>query len=77
MLKIFSCEGPKRGPEMDLVPEVGLSGSTVKHVCKKWGLAKPLHWKSKINYTLNHSRNRVEIYAKEKFKFKIHEVKLL
>jgi|TARA_B100000959_G_scaffold277344_1_gene333754 superfamily II DNA or RNA helicase len=44
---------------------------------KLYDIADDLHWKSKKNYTLNHSRNRVEIYAKEKFKFKIHEVKLL
>ena len=44
---------------------------------KLYDLADDLHWKSKKNYTLNHSKDRVEIYAKEKFKFKIHEVKLL
>jgi hypothetical protein len=42
-----------------------------------YDIADDLHWKSKKNYTLNHSAERVQIYAKEKFKFKIHEVKLL
>ena len=44
---------------------------------KLYDIADDLHWKSKKNYTLNHSGERVQIYAKEKFKFKIHEVKLL
>ncbi len=42
-----------------------------------YDVADDLHWKSKKNYTLNHSAERVKIYAKEKFKFKIHEVNLL
>jgi superfamily II DNA or RNA helicase len=42
-----------------------------------YDIADDLHWKSKKNYTLNHSAERIKIYAKEKFKFKIHEVKLL
>ena len=42
-----------------------------------YDIADDLHWKANKNYTLNHSAERVKIYAKEKFKFKIHEVKLL
>ena len=42
-----------------------------------YDISDDLHWKSKKNYTLNHSGERIKIYAKEKFKFKIHEVKLL
>ena len=44
---------------------------------KLFDIADDLHWKSKKNYTLNHSGERIQIYAKEKFKFKIHEVNLL
>ena len=44
---------------------------------KIYDIADDLHWISNKNYTLNHSAERVKIYAKEKFKFKIHEVKLL
>ena len=44
---------------------------------KLYDITDDLHWKSKKNYTLNHSAERVKIYAKERFKFKIHEVKLL
>jgi len=42
-----------------------------------YDIADDLHWKSNKNYTLNHSAERVKIYAKERFKFKIHEVNLL
>jgi len=39
-------------------------------------LADDLSWKKKKNYTLNHAIERVKIYAKEKFIYKIHEVPL-
>ena len=42
-----------------------------------YDIADDLHWKANKNYTLTHSAERVKIYSKEKFKFKIHEVKLL
>ena len=42
-----------------------------------YDITDDLHWKSKKNYTLNHSSERIKIYAKERFKFKIHEVDLL
>ena len=44
---------------------------------KVYDIADDLHWKSKKNYTLSHSAERIKIYAKQKFKFKIHEVPLL
>jgi superfamily II DNA or RNA helicase len=42
-----------------------------------YDIADDLHWKSNKNYTLNHSAERIKIYSKERFKFKIHEVKLV
>ena len=39
-------------------------------------LADDLSWKKKKNYTLNHAIERVKIYAKEKFIYKIYEVPL-
>ena len=42
-----------------------------------YDIADDLHWKSNKNYTLNHAAERVKIYSKERFKFKMHEVKLL
>jgi superfamily II DNA or RNA helicase len=41
-----------------------------------YDLADDLSWKKKKNYTLNHAIERVKIYAKEKFIYKIHEVPL-
>jgi|TARA_R110000772_G_scaffold51910_10_gene119152 superfamily II DNA or RNA helicase len=41
-----------------------------------YDLADDLSWKSKKNYTLNHAIERVKIYAKEKFKYEMHEVPL-
>ena len=44
---------------------------------KVYDIADDLHWKSSKNYTLNHSAERIKIYAKQKFKFKIHEVPIV
>tara|TARA_Y100000004_G_C8883874_1_gene398824 strand:- start:62 stop:1117 length:1056 start_codon:yes stop_codon:yes gene_type:complete len=41
-----------------------------------YDLADDLSWKKRKNYTLNHAMERAKIYAKEKFKHKIHEVPL-
>lgn len=41
-----------------------------------YDLADDLSWKKKKNYTLNHAIERVKIYSKEKFKYKMHEVPL-
>ena len=39
-----------------------------------YDLADDLHWKSRKNYTLNHAAERIKIYTKEKFNFKIVEI---
>ena len=44
--------------------------------CTIYDLADDFSWKKKKNYTLNHAIERVKIYAKEKFNYKIHEVPL-
>ena len=41
-----------------------------------YDIADDLHWKSHKNYTLNHSAERIKIYSKEKFTFKIYEIPL-
>ena len=43
---------------------------------KVFDIADDVHWKRRKNFTLKHSGDRIRIYAKEKFKFKIHEVQL-
>lgn len=39
-----------------------------------YDIADDLHWKSKKNYTLIHAAERIKIYAKEKFDYKIYEI---
>lgn len=39
-----------------------------------YDIADDLHWKTRKNYTLKHSGERIKIYSKEKFKYTIHEV---
>lgn len=41
-----------------------------------YDIADDLHWKKKKNYTLLHSAERVKIYAKEQFRYQIHEVSI-
>jgi superfamily II DNA or RNA helicase len=41
---------------------------------KIFDIADDLSWKSHKNYTLNHSAERIKIYAKQKFKFSIHQI---
>lgn len=41
-----------------------------------YDFADDLHWKSHKNYTLNHAAERLKIYSKEKFEFKIYEINI-
>lgn len=41
-----------------------------------YDLCDDLHWKTRKNYTLVHAGIRIQLYAKEKFNYKIHEVQL-
>ena len=41
-----------------------------------YDIADDLHWKSRENFTLTHSAERIKIYAKEQFNYDIHEVKI-
>ena len=41
-----------------------------------YDIADDLHWKSRENFTLTHSAERIKIYAKEQFNYDIHEIKL-
>ena len=41
-----------------------------------YDIADDLHWKSSKNYTLQHAAERIKIYSKERFKFKIIEIPL-
>jgi len=41
-----------------------------------YDISDDLHWKTKKNFTLVHAGIRIQIYNKEKFNYKIHEVRL-
>ena len=43
---------------------------------KIFDIADDLHHRKTKNFALTHSAERIKIYAKEKFVFKIHEVQL-
>jgi len=43
---------------------------------KLFDIVDDMGWKKKANYTLNHAKERVSIYAKESFKYKVIEVPL-
>jgi superfamily II DNA or RNA helicase len=42
-----------------------------------YDLADDMCWKKHKNYTHNHAINRIRIYAKERFKYTIHEVPMI
>jgi len=52
----------------------GLRVSDDGRETKLFDIADDLHWRSKENYTLIHSGERVKIYEKEEFKFKVIKV---
>ena len=54
----------------------GLRLKEGKTHCNLFDIADDLHWKSWKNHTLRHLQDRVQIYAEERFAFKIVEVNL-
>jgi superfamily II DNA or RNA helicase len=54
----------------------GLRVSDDGRETKLFDLADDFHWKSKRNYALEHSAERIKLYSREKFKYNIYEVKL-
>ena len=43
---------------------------------KVYDIADDLHWKAKKNYTLQHAAERIRIYSKEKFDYKLHDINI-
>jgi len=41
-----------------------------------YDIADDLHWKSRKNYTLDHAAERIKIYSKEQFDYKVYEIDL-
>ena len=54
----------------------GLRKSSDGKATKVYDIADDLHWKSSKNYTLNHAAERIKIYNREKFKYKVYEINI-
>lgn len=54
----------------------GLRKSDDGAVANLYDIADDLHWRGKKNYTLEHSAERVKMYVKQEFDYKIYEVDL-
>jgi superfamily II DNA or RNA helicase len=54
----------------------GLRVAEDGRITQLFDIADDLHWKQKKNFTLLHSAERVRIYSKEEFKYKIVQVDL-
>jgi superfamily II DNA or RNA helicase len=54
----------------------GLRKSEDGRGTKLYDIADDLHWKNKKNYTLQHAAERIKIYAKEKFTYKLYDINI-
>ena len=54
----------------------GLRKSDDGSIAQLYDIADDLHWKGRKNYTLEHSAERVKMYVKQEFNYKIYEVDL-
>lgn len=54
----------------------GLRKSDDGSTTKVFDIADDIHWKKNKNFTLRHAAERIALYAKEKFKFKIYEIEI-
>lgn len=54
----------------------GLRKSDDGKITNLYDIADDLHWRSRKNYTLLHAAERVKMYNKEQFDYKVYEVKL-
>lgn len=54
----------------------GLRKSDNNEPTTLYDIGDDLHWKSRKNYTLKHLAERIKIYSKEKFDYKIYEIEI-
>ena len=54
----------------------GLRKSSDGRNTKVYDIADDLHWKSRKNYTLQHAAERIKIYAKEHFDYKLFDINI-
>lgn len=62
--------------QIRVLQSIGRGLRKTDQATKVYDISDNLSWKSRKNYTLNHAIERVKIYSKENFKFKIYEVKI-
>jgi superfamily II DNA or RNA helicase len=43
---------------------------------KVYDIVDDLHWKSQKNYTLNHAAERIKIYSRERFNYKLWDINI-
>jgi len=43
---------------------------------KLYDIADDLHWLGRKNFALEHSAERIKIYSKQKFNYKVYEIEL-
>ena len=54
----------------------GLRKSNDGKDTKIYDIADDLHWKSKKNYTLQHAAERIKIYSRERFAYKVWDINI-
>ena len=54
----------------------GLRKSDNNQQTKIYDIADDLHWKSQKNYTLQHAAERIKIYSKERFNYKMFDINI-
>ena len=54
----------------------GLRKSEDGRNTKVYDIADDLHWKSNKNYTLQHAAERIKIYSKERFNYKLWDINI-
>ena len=54
----------------------GLRKSSTGQDTKIYDIADDLHWKSNKNYTLQHAAERIKIYSKERFNYKLWDINI-
>jgi superfamily II DNA or RNA helicase len=54
----------------------GLRKSEDGRNTKVYDIADDLHWKNQKNYTLQHAAERIKIYSKERFNYKMWDINI-
>ena len=58
------------------MPDITVTISNTEQKCLQYDIADDLSWKSKKNFVLQHSAERVKIYDKERFDYREYEIQI-